>query len=144
MKSKTIQLAALLLLGTGTIFAQDIPKSQVPSVIVNNFKKEFPKANDIEWEMQGDLYNVDFEIGWFTDYEAWFNASGKLVKQTQEISKSNIPKAVTNAIKTQYKEYRIDDAKKIIENGVETYKIELEKWDEDFDVIYSKNGNLSK
>ena len=62
MKSKTIQLAVLLLLGTGTIFAQDIPKSQVPSVIVNNFKKEFPKANDIEWEMQGDLYNVDFKI----------------------------------------------------------------------------------
>ena len=112
MKSKTIQLVALMVLGTGTIFAQDIPSSQVPSVIVNNFKKEFPKANDIEWEMQGDLYNVDFEIGWFTDYEAWFTASGKLVKQTQEISKSDIPKAVANAIKTQYKEYRIEDAKK--------------------------------
>ncbi|MGO3708159.1 PepSY-like domain-containing protein [Mesonia hippocampi] len=144
MKSKTIQLVALMVLGTGTIFAQDIPSSQVPSVIVNNFKKEFPKANDIEWEMQGDLYNVDFEIGWFTDYEAWFTASGKLIKQTQEISKSDIPKAVANAIKTQYKEYRIEDAKKIIENGVETYKIELEKWDEDFDVIYSKSGNLIK
>ena len=144
MKSKTIQLAVLLLLGTGTIFAQDIPKSQVPSVIVNNFKKEFPKANDIEWEMQGDLYNVDFEIGWFTDYEAWFTASGKLVKQTQEISKSDLPKAVINSIKTQYKEYRIEDAKKIIENGVETYKVELEKWDEDFEVIYSKNGDLIK
>lgn len=144
MKSKTIQLVALMVLGTGTIFAQDIPSSQVPSVIVNNFKKEFPKANDIEWEMQGDLYNVDFEIGWFTDYEAWFTASGKLVKQTQEISKSDIPKAVANAIKTQYKEYRIEDAKKIIEDGVETYKVELEKWDEDFDVIYSKNGNLIK
>ena len=94
--------------------------------------------------MQGDLYNVDFEIEWFTDYEAWFNASGKLVKQTQEISKSDLPKAVINSIKTQYKEYRIEDAKKIIENGVETYKVELEKWDEDFDVIYSKNGNLIK
>ena len=144
MKSKTIQLVALMVLGTGTIFAQDIPSSQVPSVIVNNFKKEFTKANDVEWERQGDLYNVDFEIGWFTDYEAWYNASGKLVKHTQEISKSDLPKAVINAIKTQYKEYSIDDVKKIIEDGVETYKVELEKWDEDFDVIYSKNGNLIK
>ncbi len=144
MKSKTIKIVVLLILGTGTIFAQDIPKSQVPSVIVNNFKKEFTKANDVEWERQGDLYNVDFEIGWFTDYEAWYNASGKLVKHTQEISKSDLPKAVINAIKTQYKEYSIDDVKKIIEDGVETYKVELEKWDEDFDVIYSKNGNLIK
>lgn len=144
MKSKTIQLVTLLLLGAGTIFAQDIPKSQVPSVIVNNFKKEFPKANDVEWEMEGNLYNVDFEIGWFTDYEAWYNVSGKLVKQTQEISKSDIPKAVANTIKTQYAGYRIDDAKKIIENGVETYKIELENWDEDFDVLISKNGKLIK
>ena len=144
MKSKTIKIVVLLILGTGTIFAQDIPKSQVPSVIVNNFKKEFTKANDVEWERQGDLYNVDFEIGLFTDYEAWYNASGKLVKQTQEISKSDLPKAVINAIKTQYKEYSIDDVKKIIEDGVETYKVELEKWDEDFDVIYSKNGNLIK
>ncbi len=144
MKSKTIKIVVLLILGTGTIFAQDIPKSQVPSVIVNNFKKEFTKANDVEWERQGDLYNVDFEIGWFTDYEAWYNASGKLVKHTQEINKSDLPKAVINAIKTQYKEYSIDDVKKIIEDGVETYKVELEKWDEDFDVIYSKNGNLIK
>lgn len=144
MKSKTIKIVVLLILGTGTIFAQDIPKSQVPSVIVNNFKKEFTKANDVEWERQGDLYNVDFEIGLFTDYEAWYNASGKLVKHTQEISKSDLPKAVINAIKTQYKEYSIDDVKKIIEDGVETYKVELEKWDEDFDVIYSKNGNLIK
>ena len=144
MKSKTIQLVAISFLSIGTIFAQDVPTSQVPSVIINNFKKEFPKAHDIDWEMQGDLYNVDFEIEWFTDYEAWFNASGKLVKQTQEISKSDLPKAVINSIKTQYKEYRIEDAKKIIENGVETYKDELEKWDEDFHVIYSKNGNLIK
>lgn len=144
MKLKTMQLVVLLLLGTGTSFAQDIPKSKVPAVIINNFNKEFPKANDIEWEMEGDLYNVEFEIGWFTDYEAWYNVSGKLVKQTQEISKSDIPKAVANAIKTQYSEYRIDDAKKIIENGVETYKIELEKWDEDFDVIFTENGKIIK
>jgi hypothetical protein len=144
MKTKTSKLWAVLFLVTGTIFAQDIPKSQVPAVIADNFKKEFPKANDIEWEVQGDLYNVDFEIGWFTDYEAWFTTSGKLVKYTQEISTSDLPKAVTKAIKSQYKEYNIDDVKKIIENGVETYKIELEKKDEDFEVIYSKNGDLIK
>ena len=143
MKSKTIQLVAISYLRIGTIFAHDVPTSQVPSVIINNFKKEFTKAHDIDWEMQGDLYNVDFEIEWFTDYEAWFNASGKLVKQTQEISKSDLPKAVINSIKTQYKEYRIEDAKKIIENGVETYKVELINELEDGTITLYESGKFT-
>lgn len=144
MKSKTIQLVAIFFLSIGTIFAQDIKESEVPSVIVNNFKKEFPKASDIEWEMHGDLYNVEFEIGWSTDYEAWFTTSGKLVKHTEEIKKSDLPKAVTNAIETDHKGYHIDDAEKIVENGVESYKIEIEKEDHDFDVFYSANGTVIK
>ncbi|MEC5166759.1 hypothetical protein RCH18_002507 [Flavobacterium sp. PL11] len=142
MKTKTLQLVALFFLGLGTTFAQDMLSSQVPSVIMNNFKKEFPKANDVEWERQGELYQVDFEIGWFTDYDALFNASGKLVKYTKEISKSDLPKAVAKAVKNKYGEYRIDDVKKIIENGTEKYLIDLEKWDEEFQVVYSKSGKL--
>lgn len=142
MKTKTIQLLAIFFLGTGTIFAQDIPESQVPSVIVNSFKKEFPKASDVEWERQGDQYNVDFEIGWFTDYEAWFTASGKLIRYTEDISEGDLPKTVKHAIKNQYKGYRIEDAKKIIENGVETYSVEIEKGNDERDLVFSTNGKL--
>lgn len=144
MKSKGIKLMMIFILGTGVVFAQDIPESQVPSVIVNSFKSEFPKAKDIEWELKGDLYNVEFEIGWSVDYEAWFNASGKLIKYTMEVSKKDIPKAITDAIKKQYKGYRLDDAKKIIENGVETYKIEIENGNIELKLIYSKEGKLIK
>ena len=68
MKTKLIQMMAILFLGTTSIFAQDLTESQVPSVIVNNFKKEFPKASDVEWEKKGEQYNVEFEIGWGIDY----------------------------------------------------------------------------
>lgn len=142
MKTKTIQLLAIFFLGTGTIFAQDMLESQVPSVIVNSFKKEFPKASDVEWERQGDQYNVDFEIGWFTDYEAWFTASGKLIRYTEDISEGDLPKTVKHAIKNQYKGYRIEDAKKIIENGVETYSVEIEKGNDERDLVFSTNGKL--
>lgn len=142
MKTKAFQLLAILMITTGTIFAQDIPESQVPSVIVNNFKKEFPKATDVEWEREGDQYSVEFEIGWFTDYEAWFTASGKLFKYKEEISERDLPKEIKNAIKTQYKGYRIDDVKKITENGVETYKVEIEKGNDERNLLFSKNGTL--
>ncbi len=142
MKTKAFQVLAILVLSTGTIFAQDIPESQVPSIIVNSFKTEFPKATDVEWEREGEQYSVEFEIGWFTDYEAWFTKSGKLLKFEKDISARDLPKEIKGAIKTQYKGYRIDDVKKIIENGVETYKVEIEKGNDERDLLFSKDGIL--
>ena len=142
MKTKVIQLMAMFFLALGTTFAQDISESQVPSLVVDNFKKEFPKATDVEWEREGDIYNVDFEIGLFTDYEAWFTASGTLIKYTTEIPTGDLPKAVTNSIKKEYKGYLIDEAKKIVENGVETYEVEIEKGNDERELVYSKNGKL--
>ena len=142
MRTRAFQLLAVFIIGSGTIFGQDIPESQVPSVILNNFKKEFPKASDIEWEKKGDLYNVEFEIGWFTDYEAWFSSDGKLTRYTQDITDADFPKAIAKTIKSQYSAYRIDDVEKIVENGVETYKVELEKGHEEMDVLFSKDGKV--
>ncbi|WP_107039724.1 PepSY-like domain-containing protein [Brumimicrobium mesophilum] len=142
MKSKVVQLFAVLIFGSSAVFAQDIPQSQVPSVILNNFKKEFPKANDIEWELKGETYNVEFEISWNSDYEAWYSADGKMIRYTQDINNSDFPKSVLNSIKTKYSDYRIDDAKKIVINGVETYRVELEKGQEEMDVLFSKDGKV--
>ena len=139
---KTIKFLAIAFLLTGVANAQDMPQSQVPSVVVNSFKKEFPKAGDIEWEKQNDQYNVEFEIGFFTDYEAWFDATGKLIRYTQDISGSKLPEAVKNAIKKQYKGYRIDDAKKITENKVVTHSVEIEKGNDELKLVFSTDGKL--
>ncbi len=142
MKIKVIQLMAVFFLGTGAMFAQDMPESQVPSVIVNNFKKEFPKAYDVEWEKKGEQYNVEFEIGAGTDYEAWFTNSGKLIKYKQEVTSTNLPQAIKNAIHSNYPGYRIDEVKKYVENGVETYKVEIEKGSEELKLRFSNDGKI--
>lgn len=140
MKNKAIKLMAIFLLGTGSIFAQDLTEAQVPSVIVNNFKKEFPKAYDVEWEKKGEQYNVDFEVGSGVDYEAWFTSTGKLIKYKQDITSANLPQAVKDAIDANYKGFRIDEAKKYVENGVETYKVEIEKGVVEHKLLFSKDG----
>lgn len=142
MKTKAIQLMVGFFLGTGIIFAQDIPESQVPSVIVNKFKAEFPKAKDVEWELKGEEYNVEFEIGWFSDYEAWFSTSGQLLRYKQEISRRDLPIAIKDAIKNQYSGYHIDDVEKIVENGKEIYKVEIEKGNDDRNLLFSADGKL--
>lgn len=144
MKTKAIQLMAVFFLGTGMIFAQDIPESQVPSVVLNKFKAEFPKAKDVEWEMKGSEYNVEFEIGWFTDYEAWFSGTGQLLRYTEEISNGDLPTAVKDAIKNQHDGYRIDDAKKIVENGTEKFLVEIEKGNDERKLLFSGDGKFIK
>ncbi|MAU17001.1 MAG: hypothetical protein CMH46_15845 [Muricauda sp.] len=126
-----------------TTQAQDIPQSQVPSVIVNEFNKQFPKATDVEWEMDGSLYNVEFEIGWNIDHEVWYNAEGKVVKHKEDISKSELPKAVIDRIKTDFKGYSIDDLERISDNGKVVYKMELDALTlQDFDVVVDSKGKI--
>ena len=142
MKTKAIQLLVVIMMATGTIIAQDMRQSDVPSVVVNSFKKEFPKAKDIEWEKKGEVYNVEFEVGFFSDYEAWYDTTGKIIRYTQEISNRDLPKAIKDAIKNQYKGYRVDDAKKQVENNIETYLVEIEKKKDEINLVFSADGTL--
>jgi len=125
-------------------YSQEIPQSQVPSLVVNSFKQQFPKASDIEWEIKGELYDVDFETGFFTDHEAWYDKEGKRVKYKKDIKSSELPKPILTAVKKDFSEYRIDDAEKIEENDSTTYKVELDKFSEDLKIIFNEDGKILK
>lgn len=140
-KQITLIATALTLISTAT-FAQDIHPREVPSVVANNFKKEFPKASDIEWELDGENYNVDFEIGWGTDHEIWYDAAGNVLKHEEEISRGDLPNEVTSKIKTDFKDLRIDGAKKITTGEQVTYEVELENFTEEWKVFFSATGEV--
>ncbi|MCO5235264.1 MAG: PepSY-like domain-containing protein [Chitinophagaceae bacterium] len=137
-------LSALALLITfATVTGQDIPKRNVPSVILNNFQKSFPNAKDVEWEKKGDVYKVDFETGTFrNDHSAWYNAGGELIRHKQEISKKNLPRAVLAAIEKDYPGYRVNDVEKITEKNQVSYKMEVKSLTEDWDIIYDASGKI--
>lgn len=135
-------MAFSVLMGYGTTFAQKIPQSQVPSLVINQFSKTFPKASDIEWKIKDDKYKVEFETGWSKDHEAWFDQSGKLLAHQEEISKRAIPQAVQHTIKKDYHGYRIDDVKKITSGSVIQYQIELKSLTQEWKLRFDENGNL--
>lgn len=139
MKS-TILTATLCLLFLGA-FAQDIPQSQVPSVIVNSFKQGFPKASDVEWELKGELHEVEFEIG-FVEYKARYNNTGKLTWLKQQIKANELPAEINAAIQKEFSGYRISDVEKIDEQGTISYKMELKKMNEEWKVIFDSKGKM--
>ncbi|MUH34721.1 hypothetical protein D9O36_02605 [Zobellia amurskyensis] len=142
MNKQIFSIGVALVMGS-ILQAQDIPQNQVPSIIVNKFNKQFPNASDIEWEMDGSLYNVDFEMGWNTDHDVWYNAEGDVVKHKEDIAKSELPQAVKDRIKTDFKGYSIDDLERITDNQKVVYKLELDAFTkQDWDAIIDADGTL--
>lgn len=141
---KTFLVSAFaLMLAANVSYGQDINQSQVPSVVVNKFQQAFSKAYDVEWEMKGDLYKVEFEMGATGyDHSVWYDKSGKMVKHQEEIAKSSLPKAVLSSISTNFKGYRVDGVSKYTENGKVTYKCELDSTLEDWKVTFDENGKV--
>lgn len=143
----TVSIAVLAFLFSTTMsLAQDIPQNQVPSLVLNSFQQSYSKAFDLEWELDGDKYKVEFELGLpGTDHEIWYDQNGKLLRHKEEISKGDLPKAVQKKLKIGYSSYRIDDVKKITEGTVATYTLEVKNLSEEWKLALDTEGNeLSK
>lgn len=134
---------SILGLSITNISAQDIRQSEVPSVILNHFQKSFPKAADIDWEIKGNYYEVEFETGLLgDDHKILYSRDGKLVRHEEEISKSNLPKTVLASIKRSFNGYRTDDIKKITEGGKVIYNVELKSNSQEWKVVFDAQGRI--
>lgn len=134
---------SILGLSITNISAQDIRQSEVPSVILNHFQKSFPKAADIDWEIKGNLYEVEFETGFLgDDHKILYSRDGKLVRHEEEISKSNLPKTVLASIKRSFNGYRTNDIKKITEGGKVIYNVELKNYSQEWKVVFDEQGRI--
>ena len=140
MKTINILLIATAIT-VGCAEAQDIPRSEVPSVVANAFQVAFPQATDVEWELQGDQYKVDFEIG-RADHDVWFDKEGKTIKHKEEIAASDLPAAVTIAIRKDFSAYRVEDVEKIEEQGNVSYEMELDGSPTDLKVVFAADGKI--
>ena len=124
----TLYLFSLVSLLTGADCESDDEdefRADVPSVVLNAFQSNYPKASDVEWEMLADDFQVDFEIE-RVDYQAIFSAEGDMLKYKYEISSTELPEAVKNAIAANYTNYQIDDIDILVINNDLYYQVELD------------------
>ncbi len=143
MNCKLIWSAFVLALTTTGAIAQDIPQSQVPAVVVNSFQQKFPKAKNVDWELKGNVYEVEFETGLFgTDQEAWFQPNGKVLRYKTDINKKELPKSVLVRVKRDFPGYRIEEAKKINAEQKVSYAFEVKNGKEEWKLVLDPQGNV--
>ncbi|MDR2125990.1 MAG: PepSY-like domain-containing protein [Prevotellaceae bacterium] len=106
----------------------------VPPVgLQQKFKSDFPKSHDVEWETDGDIYEVEFDLR-LKDYKVYYDSAGNILMIVQEIFRSELPSVVKNAAKAKYPEYSFEDIDKISRGSEVFYKIEMERFLSDLEV----------
>lgn len=140
MKYTLILIFGLLFSSMGV--AQDLLVQDVPAVVLNSFNQAFPKASDVEWEMKGENYNVEFDIG-RRDHEVWLDSKGTIIKHKEELRARDLPADIAKRIKENNAGYRIDDVDKIVEGNQTYYKVELENANIDKTIVVDQNGALT-
>lgn len=104
----------------------DIPATDVPASVKQNFEQILPGVNAIEWEKENGLYKADFfKEG--HEGEAWFKPDGTWVRTETDVFIHELPEAVTTYVKEQYPDYRIDDAEWVETPAQNYYHLELER-----------------
>ncbi len=74
---------------------------------------------------EGERLEADFDVS-RTDHKALYQPNGKLLAWKCDVRAGALPPAVSKAIRTQYKGYKIDDAEKVTRDKTELYQIELD------------------
>lgn len=136
-----ISMAAALFSTTTIVSAQDLRRNEIPANIATAFQKAYPKARDVEWEMNNDRYKVEFETGLATDHEVWYNSDAKVIKHQEEISARALPTAIKSKIRHDFRGYRTEDVKKITTPAEIIYTMELKSLKEEWKISFDEKGN---
>jgi hypothetical protein len=143
MNYKKITLALFLLVGgIASSKAQDIKVKDVPAAIRTTFAKQYPKATDVDWELKGGNYEVDFDLG-KSDHKVTYATDGKVVSVEKELLKSQLPTSIAKAVKSKYPKGRVDGVTWISTAGKVTYKVDIEGVP-DVNAWYDASGKFLK
>lgn len=142
MKTQILTFTIIALMSTNLSFAQEISPGQVPSVVLNKFTKEFPKARSVDWEKEASNYKVEFELGWNVDHEIRYNSTGEITMHSHDISKKELPQAALNALNTEFNDFRVEDVKRIATGAEVVFSMEANSLFTDWKLVMDQNGKI--
>lgn len=121
---------------------EKLKETDLPTAVKTSFKTTFPNAKDVDWKMKEGKYKVDFELNGL-DHLASFDADGKLIARGMKIRQSELPSAVSTAVKSTYADREIDNVYRVDKNGTAYYLVKLDG-NPETKVLYTTDGQVVK
>lgn len=136
----------LIILVMGLLFSSSTLKAiEVPEAIEKAFQQKFPTAKKVKWEKEkSNDYEVSFVLN-NKEVSALYSPDGQLKETETEISISELPKAVVDALNKKYPNVKIEEVAKIerSDNTV-VYETEVKINKKKTDLLFDQNGNETK
>lgn len=105
--------------------SQQIPESEIPSVVLNTVELEFSNATNVEWEKKGTVYEVEFEIN-KVEHEALIEETGTIIKYIKEIAIEELPDVLRTSLSTSEELKKVDDVHLLTIGESSYYQLEFE------------------
>ncbi len=121
----TLAAASALSFSLFDFNGQDVPQSEVPSVVLNAISTAHPTATDVEWEKQKDLYEAEFDLD-TKEYTMQVNSTGQIVQTKYDVAETELPQTIKSNISAKYNNLRIDDVELVEKDGRKYYQVEME------------------
>lgn len=125
--------------------SQKINADKVPVAVINTFKVKFPTAEKVNWSMENAKeYEAEFKLN-KDEHSANFSEDGAWLETEVEISKSQLPQVVIDAINKQYPKCKIDEVEQASspENSL-YYGITVKLNGKEFDIDLKATGEIIK
>jgi hypothetical protein len=123
-----------------SLFAQNV---DVPKKVQDEFMKLYPKTTEVKWSKES---KNEFEAEFKEDVKSVsvvINTEGELIETETKIDIKDLPNSVEPFVIENYKNYKITEAAKIIDDkGVLIYEAEISKNNDKKDLLFDKDGKL--
>lgn len=117
----------------------DYPYAEVPSVVLNEFRAQYPDAKDAVFNQNAEGYEVDFEV-YEKDHSAIIGSAGNILKEKKEITWNELPPEVQATLQTLYKEKKIEDPERVKLGQEILYQVEVKRFFSDEKIVLNQAG----
>lgn len=124
-------------------FAQKLAEIDVPKVVRDNFVKMYPGIKKVKWEKEDGKFEAGFDLKKI-ETSVVFDDKGDILEVESEIKEKEVPSAIIDNVKKDFKDCKIKETSKIEASGSENFEIEIVFQGKSFELLYEKSGKLIK
>ena len=137
MKALSTLIVALLSI---FIFSCNQQNANIPEKVQASFDELFPVASEVEWEMEDENeWEVEFKMDG-KEASACFTSEGKWLET--EYAVESLPETIETIINETYPGFEFDEIEMVESPEFNGYEIELEKGEEEIEILVSVEGEI--
>jgi hypothetical protein len=124
MKKMILALSAMLTVGLSATLASE--ETKVDPRVLSAFKKEFSFAQNVKWEVSGDISTARFSLN-DQGFIAYFTEEGELLSTARNILYMQLPLSVIKTLQERYASADLSGVVEVNKSGETSYYMQAEE-----------------